>query len=115
MKRAHDEFDKADLLSGSSYMRKHVSILGETGCFYFSNWLSNSVSLNCVIPNLSLLLRSITRSYYRNSVGVLLVYDITKRRSFDHLDDWLEESRIHILPRQAVYVVVGHKVQKYIY
>jgi len=37
------------------------------------------------------------------------VYDITKRPTFEHLEDWLEELRIHILPRQAIYAVVGHK------
>jgi len=53
--------------------------------------------------------RSITRSYYRNSVGAVLVYDITNRQSFEHLDEWLDELRLHLLPRQAVYAVVGHK------
>ena len=53
--------------------------------------------------------RSITRSYYRNSVGVLLVYDITKPKSLEHMKDWLEESRIHILPHHPVYIVIGHK------
>lgn len=53
--------------------------------------------------------RSITRSYYRNSVGAMLVYDITKRKSFEHLEEWLEESRIHILPHRAVYMVIGQK------
>ena len=53
--------------------------------------------------------RSITKSYYRNSVGAVLVYDISKRRSFEHLDDWLEEARLHIEPHKAVYMVIGHK------
>ncbi|ESO00149.1 hypothetical protein HELRODRAFT_83286 [Helobdella robusta] len=53
--------------------------------------------------------RSITRSYYRDSVGVLLVYDITRRKTFEHLEGWLEESRLTIVPHKAVYVVVGHK------
>lgn len=56
-----------------------------------------------------LILRSITRSYYRNSVGAMLVYDITKRKSFEHLEEWLDESQIHILPHRAVYMVIGHK------
>ncbi|ELU18712.1 hypothetical protein CAPTEDRAFT_6646 [Capitella teleta] len=56
--------------------------------------------------------RSITRSYYRNSVGALLIYDITKRRSFEHLEDWLEEAKIHIEPHKAVYMVVGHKADR---
>ena len=54
-------------------------------------------------------IRSITRSYYRNSVGAVLVYDITNRQSFEHLDEWLDELRLHLLPRQVVYAVVGHK------
>ena len=29
--------------------------------------------------------RSITRSYYRGAVAALLVYDVTKRESFEHL------------------------------
>merc|ERR1712100_431816 len=33
--------------------------------------------------------RSITRSYYRDAAGALLVYDITRRESFNHLTRWL--------------------------
>ena len=39
----------------------------------------------------------------------MLVYDITKRKSFEHLEDWLEESKIHIEPHKAVFLIVGHK------
>jgi len=58
------------------------------------------------------LCRSITKSYYRNSVGVLLVYDITNRSSFDHLVDWLEEARFNIEPQLTVYTMIGHKADK---
>ena len=37
------------------------------------------------------------------------MYDITKRSSFEHLEDWLEESKIHIEPHKAVFMVIGHK------
>ena len=53
--------------------------------------------------------RSITRSYYRNSVGVLIVFDITKRASFESLPGWLSEAKFHIEPHQAVYMIIGHK------
>lgn len=56
--------------------------------------------------------RSITKSYYRNSVGVLLVYDITNRASFDHLVDWLEEARFNIEPQLTVYTMIGHKADR---
>nr|XP_009936834.1 PREDICTED: ras-related protein Rab-39A [Opisthocomus hoazin] len=53
--------------------------------------------------------KSITRSYYRNSVGGLLVFDITNRRSFEHVKDWLEEAKMHVQPFQIVFLLVGHK------
>lgn len=36
--------------------------------------------------------RSITRSYYRNTICTFLVYDITNRKSFDDVKVWLEEA-----------------------
>ena len=33
---------------------------------------------------------SLTKNYYKGSCCVLLVYDVTKRTSFEHLKRWLE-------------------------
>ncbi|KAJ0055666.1 hypothetical protein NL108_009615, partial [Boleophthalmus pectinirostris] len=52
---------------------------------------------------------SITRAYYRNSVGGLLLFDITNRRSFQNVHDWLEEARSHVQPHSIVFLLVGHK------
>lgn len=57
----------------------------------------------------SLVCRSITRAYYRNSVGGLLLFDITNRRSFQNVHEWLEETKVHVQPYQIVFVLVGHK------
>ncbi|XP_006753207.1 PREDICTED: ras-related protein Rab-39A, partial [Myotis davidii] len=54
-------------------------------------------------------IESITRSYYRNSVGGFLVFDITNRRSFEHVKDWLEEAKMHVQPFRIVFLLVGHK------
>ena len=37
--------------------------------------------------------RSITRSYYRGAACALLVYDITRRDTFTHLSNWLQDAR----------------------
>ena len=37
------------------------------------------------------LLQNITAAYYRGAQGVLLVYDITKRKSFEQLGQWLTD------------------------
>lgn len=52
--------------------------------------------------------RSITRAYYRGSAGALLVYDVTKRETFDRLTQWLDEIIAHSNP-QMVTMLVGNK------
>jgi Ras-related protein Rab-2A len=53
--------------------------------------------------------RSITRSYYRGSAGALLVYDITRRETFNNLSTWLEEARAHSNNKDMVIILVGNK------
>lgn len=52
--------------------------------------------------------RSITRSYYRGAAGALLVYDITRRETFNHLSRWLEEARQNGNP-DMVIMLIGNK------
>lgn len=54
-------------------------------------------------------LRSVTRSYYRNSVGSLLVFDMTNRASFDHIMEWHAEVCEHVQPHKVLFVLVGQK------
>ncbi|KAI9018720.1 ras family-domain-containing protein [Phycomyces nitens] len=52
--------------------------------------------------------RTITRSYYRGAAGALLVYDITRRDTFENLSTWLEDVRQHANPN-TVIIVIGNK------
>lgn len=52
--------------------------------------------------------RSIVRSYYRGAAGALLVYDITRRDSFEHATQWLQEARSNADP-ELVITLVGNK------
>lgn len=45
--------------------------------------------------------KSIVTSYYRNSVGIVLVYDVTNRESYDHLINWFNEARRHVEPSES--------------
>lgn len=54
-------------------------------------------------------LRSVTRSYYRNSVGGLLVFDMTSRDSFDHIKEWHAEVCERVQPHTVLFVLVGQK------
>jgi small GTP-binding protein len=53
--------------------------------------------------------RSIAKSYFRNAVGVIMVYDITDRRSFDDLSAWLNDVHQFCDPNAAV-TLIGNKL-----
>ncbi|CAN6454180.1 unnamed protein product [Victoria cruziana] len=52
--------------------------------------------------------RAVTSAYYRGAVGAMLVYDMTKRQSFDHVARWLEELRGHA-DKNIVIMLIGNK------
>jgi len=52
--------------------------------------------------------RSITRSYFRGAAGALLVYDISRRESFNHVSSWLNDTLEHSNPDITI-ILVGNK------
>ncbi|XP_038705185.1 ras-related protein RABB1b-like [Tripterygium wilfordii] len=52
--------------------------------------------------------RSLTSIYYRSAAGALLVYDITRRETFNHLASWLEEARQNANPNMTI-TLIGNK------
>ncbi|GMN20171.1 hypothetical protein TIFTF001_043017 [Ficus carica] len=52
--------------------------------------------------------RAVTSAYYRGALGAMLVYDITKRQSFDHVARWVEELRAHA-DNSIVIMLIGNK------
>jgi len=52
--------------------------------------------------------RSITRTYYKNSVCAIVVYDITRRETFDNVLAWIEDCKNNS-PKTVFIVLVGNK------
>eukprot|EP01012_Entosiphon_sulcatum_P040229 TRINITY_DN53870_c0_g1_i1.p1 TRINITY_DN53870_c0_g1~~TRINITY_DN53870_c0_g1_i1.p1 ORF type:complete len:217 (+),score=30.77 TRINITY_DN53870_c0_g1_i1:37-651(+) len=52
--------------------------------------------------------RSITRSYYRGASGALLVYDVTRRETFDHILSWLEDAKQNSNTNMTI-MLIGNK------
>lgn len=52
--------------------------------------------------------RAITSAYYRGAVGALLVYDISKRQTYENVTRWLKELRDHA-DSNIVIMLVGNK------
>ena len=52
--------------------------------------------------------RSIAKAYFRSAVGVILVFDLTDRKSFEDLNQWLND--VHSLcDPNAVVTLIGNK------
>ena len=54
---------------------------------------------------------AITRGYYRNAIGAIVVYDISSRESFNHISKWLEEAKA-TGPPSLNFILVGNKSDK---
>jgi len=52
--------------------------------------------------------RAVTRSYYRGAAGALLVYDITRRITYNHLTSWLTDAR-NLTNPNTVIMLIGNK------
>ena len=52
--------------------------------------------------------RAITRQYYNDANGILLIYDITNRDSFDSISLWVNEIKNNS-PADAILFLVGNK------
>jgi len=53
--------------------------------------------------------RSITKSYFRGCVGVLLVFDLTNRVSFERLESWLKDLRRECSAEEQNIILIGNK------
>jgi small GTP-binding protein len=51
---------------------------------------------------------TVAKAYFRSAVGVVLVFDICDRKSFEQLPRWLRDARLEADPHCTVYLV-GNK------
>ena len=52
--------------------------------------------------------RAITAAYYRKALGIIMVFDLTSSRSFEHLQNWFRELHSYGEPNSNV-LLVGNK------
>jgi Ras-related protein Rab-18 len=56
--------------------------------------------------------RTLTSSYYRGAQGVVLVYDVANRESFEHLQAWFGELETYASSNSVIKIIVGNKCDK---
>mmetsp|Transcript_47720 Transcript_47720/g.74461 ORF Transcript_47720/g.74461 Transcript_47720/m.74461 type:complete len:202 (+) Transcript_47720:1-606(+) len=56
--------------------------------------------------------RTLTSSYYRGAQGVILVYDVTRKETFENLEQWLKEVDMYTNRDGVIKLLVGNKIDK---
>uniref|UniRef100_A0A6M2EU06 Uncharacterized protein n=1 Tax=Populus davidiana TaxID=266767 RepID=A0A6M2EU06_9ROSI len=52
-------------------------------------------------------------SYYRGAHGIILVYDVTRRETFENLSDiWAKEVELYSTNHDCIKILVGNKVDR---
>ena len=52
--------------------------------------------------------RSVTKAYYKGAKGALLVYDITRKSTFENIDNWLIDLRTNA-DKDILIILIGNK------
>ena len=53
--------------------------------------------------------RAITRNYYKGAKGILLIFDVTEKQTFEHIKDWIE--KIHEESQSGITIcLVANKI-----
>ena len=55
--------------------------------------------------------RAITRNYYKGANGILLIFDVTDKKSFEHVRDWVDRIREEG-PEGIIIYLIGNKIDK---
>ena len=52
--------------------------------------------------------RSVTRAYYKASACAMIVYDISNRKSFQNIENWIKDC-VNLAPKTVLLVLIGNK------
>ena len=55
--------------------------------------------------------RTITQTYYKGAMGIILVYDCTEQRTFDNIKTWIKQIDSHAVPG-VIKTLVANKCDR---
>ena len=53
--------------------------------------------------------RSITKNYYKGAHGIILIYDITNKKSFENVRTWINQIKEEVSEKVSI-ILVGNKI-----
>ena len=55
--------------------------------------------------------RSITKNYYKGAHGIVLIYDVTNKKSFENVSNWINQIREEVSDKVTI-VLGGNKIEE---
>lgn len=79
--------------------------------FFMRNMLIDNINYNVQLCDTSgqEIFKSFTDFYFRNSHGVILIFDINNRKSFDNIPDWINRVSINIADNKFRILLIANK------
>ena len=96
-----EEFKETDATIGVDFKTKDMTLTGKSGG-------TKLAKLQIWDTSGSERYRSMTNAYYRGAHGCLIVYDITDYKSFQAIDDWMDNVKAHA-DESIVPLLIGNK------
>ena len=53
--------------------------------------------------------RSITKNYYKGAHGIILIYDVTSRKTFENIKNWVKQIKEEVSDKVTI-ILVGNKI-----
>jgi len=125
---AHDHLFKLLLIGDSSVGKSSLLLRSTEGIFDEEN-IQNTIGVDFKIKFVDLdgrrikltiwdtagqeRFRTLTVNFYKGAHGVIMVYDVTRRDTFESLNRWLDEVELYSSsPEHVAKILVGNKLDK---
>ena len=54
--------------------------------------------------------RAITSKYYKGAMGIILVYDVSERKSFENIGEWMNQIEKETAEGEVIKLLIGNKI-----
>lgn len=98
-------------LIDNKFVSTHDVTIGVDFCVYYMRYKDRLIKLQIWDTAGQECFKAITKSYFRNTAGTLLFYDVTEQETFDDIKSW-----VRMLAEEGIYsdsiVLIGNKSDK---
>ncbi len=91
-----------------SFTANHLTTIGVDFKIKIINFEDKTIKLQIWDTAGSERFRTITKTYYKGAHGIILMYDVTNRNSFENIRNWMKQIDANVT-KSVKKVLVGHK------